>query len=152
MKNILVPVDFSEITPGLLDQASALAKPLGARVSLLHVVTPPVIMTAYGLGNAEISDQIQAENDRSAKNLQKFAAQLQQQGIEVSQQVRQGGTVESILQAAHEQPADFIVLGSHGRGAVYDILVGSTARGVLRQATCPVLVVPHAKRAASSSV
>ena len=146
MKTILVPIDFSDITSGLLDQASTLAQPLGARLLLLHVLTPPVIMTAYGLGNAEISDQIRVEKERAQKALDNHAAALREKGVQVSQQIRQGGTVESILEVADEQSVDFILLGSHGHGAVYDILVGSTARGVLRQATCPVVVVPHAKR------
>src|SRR5690606_34561771 len=131
---------------GILNQAAALAQACGAPLTLLHVVTPPVIMTAYGLGNSEIVDQIQEATDRARELLNNQVETLRQQGLDVSGQLQVGGTVNSIIEVAGDIAADCIVLGSHGRGAVYDILVGSTARGVLRQTACPVLVVPHAKR------
>ena len=53
-----------------------------------------------------------------------------------------GHPVSSILAKAAATKAAYIVLGSHGHGAVYDLIVGSTTHGVLRRARCPVLVVP----------
>jgi nucleotide-binding universal stress UspA family protein len=54
----------------------------------------------------------------------------------------QGPTVEKILHEAGEQQAGWIVLGSHGHGALYELLVGSVANGVIKGARCPVVVVP----------
>jgi nucleotide-binding universal stress UspA family protein len=53
-----------------------------------------------------------------------------------------GAPVNRILEQAESLPADYVVLGSHGHTAVYELLVGSTAHGVLKSATCPVIVVP----------
>jgi nucleotide-binding universal stress UspA family protein len=53
-----------------------------------------------------------------------------------------GAPVARILDQAEQRAADYIVLGSHGHTAVYDLLVGSTAHGVLKKATCPVIIVP----------
>ena len=54
----------------------------------------------------------------------------------------QGPIVEKILHEAGEQQADMIVIGSHGHGALYDLLVGTVTQGVIKSATCPVVVVP----------
>ena len=57
----------------------------------------------------------------------------------------QGPAVEKILHTATEQDAGLIMMGSHGHGALYELLVGSVTAGVLKGAQCPVLVVPAAK-------
>jgi nucleotide-binding universal stress UspA family protein len=64
--------------------------------------------------------------------------------LEVECQQVTGQAVSVILARAAALKADYIVLGSHGHGAVFDLLVGSTTQGVLRKAPCPVLVVPMA--------
>ena len=46
--------------------------------------------------------------------------------------------------------ADFIVLGSHGRGAMHDLLVGSTAHMVIRKAPCPIVLVPVTRETGKS--
>ncbi len=50
-----------------------------------------------------------------------------------------------ILEAARICEADYIVMGSHGHNAFYDLLVGTTTHGVMRKAPCPVVIVPTAK-------
>lgn len=152
MKTILVPIDFSEISPGILNQATAMAQAFEAHLVLLHVITPPVIMTAYGLSASEIDVQIQQTTDRAREELDIQVETLRQQDLDASGQLQQGGTVDSILESARQIAADCIILGSHGHGAVYNLLVGSTARGVLRQAACPVLIVPHTKRNGASRI
>ena len=54
----------------------------------------------------------------------------------------QGSTAETIVRKATEIDADLIVVGSHGHGAMYQLLVGSVSEAVLRQSEIPVLVVP----------
>jgi len=126
-----------------------LATAIEGRIVLLHVLAPPVIMTAYGMTTEDIASQLQQEEKRARQILERHAAVLRQQGIEVLTELREGGTSATIIDVAQEQAADLIVVGSHGHGAVYDLLVGSTTRVILRQAECPVLVVPHRVRAAA---
>ncbi|MEA3243534.1 MAG: universal stress protein, partial [Pseudomonadota bacterium] len=57
-----------------------------------------------------------------------------------------GATAETILKKASELDVDMIVVGSHGRGAMYQLLVGSVSEGILHNSRCPVLVVPTHKR------
>jgi nucleotide-binding universal stress UspA family protein len=65
-------------------------------------------------------------------------------GTDVTALHIQGPIVEKILSEVKEQQADLIVMGSHGHGAIYDLLVGSVTHGVIKEAHCPVDVVPAA--------
>ena len=56
--------------------------------------------------------------------------------------------MDRILHEATEQDAGLIVMGSHGHGAIYNLLVGSVAEGVLKGVSCPVLIVPSEKKKA----
>jgi len=50
--------------------------------------------------------------------------------------------VDKILREAREQNAGLIVMGSHGHGALYELLIGSVTQGVMKSAQCPVVIVP----------
>ena len=63
-----------------------------------------------------------------------------------------GPIVPAILAEAGRQNAGMIVLGSHGHGAIYTILVGSVAEGVIRHAKIPVLVVPYVRNGKKEAV
>jgi len=65
--------------------------------------------------------------------------------------VRAGDPVREILAAANEWRADLLVLGTHARSGLARMFVGSTAEGVLRHSTCPVLIVPDRDDQAASS-
>jgi nucleotide-binding universal stress UspA family protein len=54
----------------------------------------------------------------------------------------QGPTIQTILEQAEKREAEVIVVGSHGRGKLFDVVVGSVSAGVIRKAKVPVLVVP----------
>jgi nucleotide-binding universal stress UspA family protein len=56
-----------------------------------------------------------------------------------------GPTVQTILEQAEKLDADVIVMGSHGRGKLFDLVVGSVSAGVIRKSPVPVLVVPARK-------
>ena len=71
-----------------------------------------------------------------------LAESLAARGVAATPLLVQGSTVDMILAEADRLHADLIVVGSHGHGAVYDILVGSVSEGVVRRANLPVLVVP----------
>jgi nucleotide-binding universal stress UspA family protein len=79
------------------------------------------------------------------KKLQELANALADRGLDARALFVAGQrTVGKILEEADRLDADLIVLGSHGHGRVYDLLVGSTCEGVLRHASIPVLIVPSA--------
>jgi nucleotide-binding universal stress UspA family protein len=53
-----------------------------------------------------------------------------------------GLAAEAIAEAARRFAADYIVMGSHGHTAFYDLVIGSTTHGVIQRAKCPVVIVP----------
>jgi nucleotide-binding universal stress UspA family protein len=147
----------------LIDLARELAKALGAEIHLLHVkeitaaATPGTL--GYGLagmpelapmsgvpvpGFEPISEIIPEDEDQTSK-LAKWQEEIAQDGIKVSLHEPAGVVAEEILNQADELNADLIVMGTHGHGAMYNLLVGSTTKGVLKHSTRPVLLVPGPK-------
>jgi nucleotide-binding universal stress UspA family protein len=146
MKTILVPVDLSAATTRVGDAACELAKHLDARLVLLHVLLPPPVMLAdyYAFESGVMAEAVTAGEKFAAHRLKALARLVARQRLEVECLQVTGQAVSVILARAAALKADYIVLGSHGHGAVFNLLVGSTTQGVLRKAPCPVLVVPMA--------
>ena len=78
----------------------------------------------------------------SHQQLQQLADRLRASGVETTALQLQGKTVETVIAEADKLQAALIVLGSHGHGAVYNMLVGSVAEGIVRASKVPVLLVP----------
>lgn len=148
MKTILVPVDFSPATTRVCAAACALAKLVHARVVLLHVVVPlPAMMgDAYIFDTGHMAQAMAVLERQSAKKLRALGRRYHSRPCPVQTSQRRGEPAPSALAIAAELKATYIVIGSHGHGAAYDLLVGSTTQGVLRKARCPVLVVPQHRR------
>ena len=142
MKTILVPVDFSRVTAAVVEQASDLARALPARVVLLTVIQPPIIISEYGplLGN--IVEITAAGEKHAAKQLARLEERLAGAFVKAESLQLNGSPIRLIVDQAKKLEADYIVMGSHGHTALYDLLVGSTTHGVLMRATCPVVIVP----------
>ncbi|MEO7597904.1 MAG: universal stress protein [Opitutus sp.] len=152
MKTILTPVDFSEVSDAVVNAAAHLAKATDARIVLLTVVQPPVFTAEYTVVMENIVE-IQAIGERSAANhLKRVQARLESEGITVETAQFNGSPVIHIVEQAEKFLADYIVMGSHGHTAFYDLLVGSTTHGVLNRAHCPVVIVPPQERARARSV
>jgi nucleotide-binding universal stress UspA family protein len=96
-----------------------------------------------------ISEIVAIGEKTAAKHLEKVKAALSAQAIPVEIAQFSGAPVVHIIEQAEKYDADYIVMGSHGHTAFYDLLVGSTTHGVLKRAKCPVLIVPPKKNAAS---
>lgn len=151
MKTLLVPLDFSDVSTTVLDAAAALAVPLGAKIILLHIVEPIATYVPVGASMDVIAASpppIELETTRvPEERLRKLVEPLQARGLEVELVSIVGLAVDDIVAQAELRNADLIVLGSHGHGALYHLFTGSVVTGVLKHASCPVLVVP-AKKAA----
>ena len=147
MKTILVPVDLSAATTRVCAAAGALAELIKARLVLLHVVqTPPFMMNDYYAFDGRAMAEVMALGEKAAKQkLHALGLQYTKRNLPVRTVQLTGQSVKAILEKAATSKAAYIVIGSHGHGAVFDLLVGSTTQGVLRKARCPVLVVPVGK-------
>lgn len=142
MKRMLVPIDFSSAAEAVFSVATALARALSAEVTLLHVARPEPEFITYEPGPASVRQAVAREITEEHRKLQDMARRLQQDGVPATALVIQGYTVEKILQESQRLHSDLIVMGSHGHGALYHLLLGSVTEGVLRKASCPVLIVP----------
>jgi len=129
---ILHPTDFSEHSEFAFRVACALARDYKARLILLHVLTPP--MMVYG------GEPVLAETWPSVKEVEEKLRQLQNQAhhVRAEIQVLEGDPVDMILRAAEETHSDVIVMGTHGRTGLGRLLLGSVAESVIRKAPCPV--------------
>jgi len=142
MNTILVAVDFSPITDAVIDAAVRVSRAFGSNVYLVHVEAPDPDFIGYEAGPETVRDAVAGKIRQAHRKLQELEGAPWHDRKKVSALLIQGPTVEKILQEQGRLGADLIVMGSHGHGALFSLLVGSVAEGVLRRATCPVLVVP----------
>jgi nucleotide-binding universal stress UspA family protein len=140
--NILVAVDLSGSTKTVIDHMLDLAVPLSASVWLLHVADPEPDFVGYDVGPQSERDAMAEKHHREHAELQVIAEGMRNTGLQTTALLVQGPTAETILREAAKLEVDMIIVGSHGHGAVSQVLVGSVSEGVLRNCVVPVLVVP----------
>lgn len=146
MKTILVPIDFSKATNSVIDAATNLAAAMDARIVLLHVVQPLIITSDYGLTMENFQETIASSEKYAERRLGEISAALKTRGLQHVETVQISGPAQTgILDQAQKHQADYIVMGSHGHTAIYDLLIGSTTQHILRKATCPVVIVPRVR-------
>ncbi|WP_297794679.1 universal stress protein [uncultured Marinobacter sp.] len=136
-QKMLVAIDLTEEAPQVLNKAQEISQAHGADLLLVHVVEP--VGYAYGgdipMDLTELQDQL----DKAAR--EQLAAYGKQYGVSTGNQVITVGRPESeIHRLAKEQGVDLIIVGSHGRKG-FQLLLGSTANGVLHGTECDVLAV-----------
>ena len=136
IKNILHPTDFSKFSTNAFHLACSLARDHGAKITVLHVVTPPVVL--YSEAGAVPPPPRQANEDLWAQ-LDQVACD--DAGVQVERRLVEDEAPIAIINAAKEIKADLIVMGNHGRTGLSRFLMGSVAEQVLRKAPCPVLSV-----------
>lgn len=148
IKSILCPVDFSEFSRHALAHAVVIARWYEATVTVFHAyaAVPPPVLFSSNLGPvpAEPIPSPPAHEIREAMlgDLKRFADSASTAGAQVRFEARPGSAVRAILDEAESLHADFIVLGTHGRGGLDRLVLGSVTEKVLRKASCPVLTVP----------
>lgn len=143
---ILVCVDLSESTEKVVKKAEEIAKALSAKLWLLHIAEPDPDFVGYEVGPQSVRDSLSKEFHDEHRQIQEIADRMRKVGLDTSALLVQGSTVETILKEATKLGVDIVVVGSHGRGATYQLLVGSVSEGVLHKSECPILVVPTHER------
>jgi nucleotide-binding universal stress UspA family protein len=139
--SLLVAVDFSAVADDQLEIVGRLARP-NREIYLLHVAEPDPSFVGYEAGPDEVRHDVAVEFKREHDELHGLADRLREQGHEVTALMIQGPTIQTILEQAEKLEAEVIVVGSHGRGKLFDLVVGSVSAGVIRKSPVPVLVVP----------
>lgn len=148
LNSILWPTDFSDCAKAAQKYALAFAEQFDAHLHLLHVIHDPTAeVPEFGMGLAfpayvENLPRRQAElEEKSIENLTRSLPDNWQEGRQVTIAVKHGPPFLEIVRYAKEHQTDLIVLGTHGRGALAHVLLGSVAERVVQKAPCPVLTV-----------
>ena len=125
-RHILIPTDGSELAEHGVAHGLALAKSVGAKVSVINVVVPLFAVTGD-----------------FASVLDRVANAAKEGGVSCETiQVESGQPHQAIIAAAEDKGCDLIAMSSHGRSGLSMLLIGSVTNKVLTQAKVPVLVVP----------
>jgi nucleotide-binding universal stress UspA family protein len=135
IKTILHPTDYSESSAVAFDVACALARDYRAELIVCHVSPPPIPAVVDGMV-FEIPSGAEEEMTEKLKTVRPADP-----GIHVSYRLARGDAAKEVLAVAPECKADLIVMGTHGRGGISRLLMGSVAEAVLRSAPCPVVTV-----------
>lgn len=144
--NILACVDLSKSTEKIVKRAVEIADAVSAKLWLLHIAEPEPDFIGYEVGPQSVRDSLSVKFHEQHRMLQEIAERVRKEGVDATALLVQGSTVETILAKAGKLSADMIVVGTHGRGAMYQLLVGSVSEGLLHNAECPLLIVPTHQR------
>lgn len=138
IKKILVPTDFSEHSHKAILYGRELASQFGAELHLLHVFEPvPIAYSEGAVFTPDTEAQLLEEGKKALDDLEVAGAE----GLTIYRDIRSGHPIVEIIRYARETDTDLIVVGTHGRGAIAHMLLGSVAEKVVRKAPCPVLAV-----------
>jgi len=143
---LLVCVDLSDSTEIIVKKIEELAKSLSAKVWFLHNALPEPDVVEFKVDPLAARESLAKKFHVEHRQIQQLANRMRKAGVDTTALLVHGPTVETILQEASDLEVDMIVVGSHGRGAMFQLLVGSVSEGVLHKSRFPVLVVPTHKR------
>jgi nucleotide-binding universal stress UspA family protein len=138
-RHILIPTDGSELAEHGLAHGLALAKSLGAQVSIIFVVEPFPEMTGRSLET--LGRYIELRKEQAMSVLDRAAKTAKEAGVSCETvQVENAQPHQGIIAAAEDKGCDLIVMSSHGRSGLSMLLIGSVTNKVLTHAKTPVLV------------
>jgi nucleotide-binding universal stress UspA family protein len=145
LNRILVATDFGEAAGAALDYGRALARAFGAKLTLLHVIGD-IMTSGYGVDGyvAGYSDLQRDAEEGARQQLDALLTERDRTDLEGrTVLLTSNAPALAIINFARETNADAIIMGTHGRGAMAHLLMGSVAERVVRTAPCPVLTVKH---------
>ena len=143
--NILISVDMSTTSARAVDTVRRLFPHQGLRVVVLHVAEPDPSFVGWEAGPEVVRDQLADLYRHARREVEAMAASLSDDGIDATGLTIQGAIVDTVLAEAARIEADLIVVGSHGHGAAFNLVIGSVSSGIIKKTAVPVLVVPDVR-------
>ena len=143
---LLVCVDLSESTEIIVKKIEEITKALPAKVWLLHNAVPEPDFVDFKVDPLAARESLAKKFHIEHRQMQELANRMRKAGVDTTALLVHGATVETILEEASDLEVDMIVVGTHGRSAMYQLLMGSVSEAVLHKSRLPVLVVPTHKR------
>ena len=144
---LLVCVDLSESTEIIVKKIEEITKALPAKVWLLHNAVPEPDVVEFKVDPQAARESLAKKFHVEHRQIQELANRMRKAGVDTTALLVHGATVETILKEASDLEVDIIVVGTHGRGAMYQLIMGSVSEAVLHKSRLPILVVPTHKRA-----
>ena len=149
MKKILVPTDFSQRADEALDFAIQFSGKVNGQITLMHILDFPASSFNTG-GEMESMDPeiiYQAEYIKGVHR-QLDAINERYNNHEIITKIKYGNPYVSISREIAEENVDYIIMGSNGASGLKEVFIGSVAQRVIRNASCPVIVVKGATKLA----
>ena len=137
-ERVLVPMDFSEVSETVLQYGVELTSDDGVTI-LLHVLEPLPLHFESAFGSFVNTEGLTRIRENAERLLSESKAKYP--GRNFVTELREGKPPHLVLEAARRHDAELIVMGTHGRGGLEDLFLGSVAARVVRKSECPVLTV-----------
>ncbi len=138
---ILACIDFSPLTERIAEEAKKMAAATGGSVMLVSVIGEKPSMPQSVVHDNTLEEE-GTKRRKLIKRLMDLRDDMQDADIPCSVSTPSGSVAEAIAREAVDFSADYILMGSHGNGAMYHLVVGSVAEGVLKRTGKPVILVP----------
>jgi len=146
LKTVLVPTDFSDASESALRYGKAMAEKFGASLHVVHVMEDLLAHAwaaeVYVSSMPQLRDEIEKE---SRQRLETVLAEGERARFRAETALLAGNPFLEIIRYAKAHDVDLIVMGTHGRGPIAHMLLGSVAEKVVRKSPCPVLTVREAQ-------
>jgi len=146
LKTVLVPTDFSDASESALRYGKAMAEAFGASLHVVHVMEDLLAHAwaaeVYVSSMPQLRDEIEKE---SRQRLATLLTDADRKTFRVETALLAGNPFLEIIRYAKAHDVDLIVMGTHGRGPIAHMLLGSVAEKVVRKSPCPVLTVREAQ-------
>lgn len=141
-EKMVVPLDFSDVTDAVLATAQKVAGALGMSVTLIHVAQKETDFIGYEVGPEYIRDHVAEDLRDQHQQLEDHCRKLTDSGLDAVALLVPGDPADKLVEEIEQLAPAMVVIGSHGHGALRQLLAGSACQAVLQHATCPVVVVP----------
>ena len=143
-KKILFPTDFSDVARKAMKYITQLKGAGAQEVIVLHVIDEKEL-TLLSRTPDQYSRIMEALNKEVSSEMTAVETAMTSEGFRVKQEVRTGNPFKMIMDTAVKEKVSVIVLGSHGRSNIAEMLMGSVSENVIRHARVPLLVISREK-------
>lgn len=139
VKNILVPVDFSDSGDAAMAYAVSLAKEYDAELHVVHVFEPPSTYVDGGFAGTPIPTNIPTVDQQEEEA--KLELIIPSEDVKFQRKFVIGSPKDELVKYAKDNSIDLVVMGTHGHTGLTRLLMGSVAEAVVRRSPCPVLTI-----------
>jgi len=142
-KKILYPTDFSDVSKKALDYIKQLKESGTKEVVVLHVIDEREIEHISHIPEINITEEeLEKRKEENAKEeMSPIVTELKKSGFAVKTRIEKGIPFRDILKVEEEEKVSVVVIGSHGKSCIAEMLLGSVSEKVIRKSSKPVLVV-----------